>query len=434
MLPPMSATLPGDGWYRAILRAAVRLYYRDVRVVGLGNIPSGPALWVTLHRNGAVDGMVYKTVRPPLTFLVSTQLLRSAFARLFFTGIPVTRARDLARREGARESAAGANAAALERCADFLSAGGELAIFPEGTSDLGPRHLPFKPGVARVVDAALGRGAPLSLVPAAIFYSAPERFRSDVTVVIGAPLQVERLVGSAVEREHAVMATVERELERLGVNVASADDLARTEALAALATGETAGRRWWLAQKRFERAPLPAQVEHDWATVSRAVADRRLASDYGHLARSRRGPLWSALWMLVQAPLVAAGALANLPVLLGAWLAGRRFADARNTIALWRLLAGLPLFALWAATVAIASVASGRPLLAVLWGLLTALALRLWPELVARRVRLRNAGAPAGVLAALDRLERWAAREIATPDHASASAPAELSPAGDRVA
>ena len=138
--------------------------------------------------------------------------------------------------------------------------------------------------------------------------------------------------------------------------------------------------------------------------------------------------------MLVQAPLVAAGALANLPVLLGAWLAGRRFADARNTIALWRLLAGLPLFALWAATVAIASVASGRPLLAVLWGLLTALALRLWPELVARRVRLRNAGAPAGALAARDRLERWAAREIATPDQASASAPAELSPAGDRVA
>ena len=430
----MSTTLPGDGWYRAILRAAVRLHYRDVRVVGLGNIPSGPALWVTLHRNGAVDGMVYKTVRPPLTFLVSSQLLRSAFGRLFFTGIPVTRARDLRGDGAARGSVLAANDAALARCADLLSAGGELAIFPEGTSDLGPRHLPFKPGAARVAAAAIERGTPLCLVPAAIFYSAPERFRSDVTVVIGAPLRIERLNASAAERERAVMAIVERELEALGVNVESADDLARLEALAALATGETAGRRWWGAQKRLERCPVPPPVERDWDTVSRAISGGRLASDYGHLARSRRGPLWSVLWMLVQAPLVAAGALVNLPVLVGAWLAGRRLADARNTIALWRVLAGLPLFALWAATVVIASVAVGRPLLALLWAVLTALALRLWPELVARRVRLRNAGAPADLQSALDRLERWAALEIAASDDMPASADARRSPVGGRVA
>src|SRR5204863_1924352 len=130
--------------------------------------------------NGAIDGMIYHVIFPRATFLISTQLTRSLFGRLFFTGIPV--ARDTG--EGDRR----ANAASLTRCVEQLVAGGELAILPEGTSDLGPRHLPFKPGIAVILSRLLSAGAPVTVVPVGLFYQAPERFRSAATVVIGPPV------------------------------------------------------------------------------------------------------------------------------------------------------------------------------------------------------------------------------------------------------
>src|SRR5690349_16746054 len=86
-----------DSWYRFVCRASVALYYRRVHVVGRERLPrgdGGPVLYVGLHRNGAVDGMVYKTVLPEATFLVAARLLRSPLGRVFFTGIPVDRAGD----------------------------------------------------------------------------------------------------------------------------------------------------------------------------------------------------------------------------------------------------------------------------------------------------------------------------------------------------
>jgi hypothetical protein len=80
----------------------------------------------------------------------------------------------------------------------------------------------------------------------------------------------------------------------------------------------------------------------------------------------------------------------NVVPLAGAYVAGRRLADAPNTIALWRLLVGAPLAALWAlAWIALGVVAGAA------WPLghaaATAAGLVAWPELRARWPRLRNA-------------------------------------------
>ena len=151
-MPPGGA--PGDTgdmpelWYRALLRAATAIYYRRVRVVRLAAvaIDQRPVLLVGLHRNGAVDGMLYKSVFPRAVFLISRQLVRGWFGRLLFTGIPVTRDKD-EDESGSRRD----NSGALALAVDHLVAGGHLFVFPEGTSDLGPRHLPFKPGAARIL-------------------------------------------------------------------------------------------------------------------------------------------------------------------------------------------------------------------------------------------------------------------------------------------
>src|SRR4026207_2167783 len=85
-------------WYRALFSAIVGVYYRRIHLVGREHLPlePGPVLYVGLHRNGAVDGMIYKRLFPRATFLIAARLLTSWFRRLFFTGIPVTRDKDAA--------------------------------------------------------------------------------------------------------------------------------------------------------------------------------------------------------------------------------------------------------------------------------------------------------------------------------------------------
>src|SRR4051812_3473804 len=154
-------------WYRFLLRAITLIYYRRVRVVRLAAFSTGtePTLFVGLHRNGAVDGMLYKRAFPRTVFLIARQLLRSWFARIFFTGIPVARSQDTADAASRRE-----NPESMAHAVDHLVSGGQLFVLPEGTSDLGPRHLPFKPGAARILAATIDRGVTPRVIPVGIFY------------------------------------------------------------------------------------------------------------------------------------------------------------------------------------------------------------------------------------------------------------------------
>ncbi|MFY9821533.1 MAG: 1-acyl-sn-glycerol-3-phosphate acyltransferase [Thermoanaerobaculia bacterium] len=371
-----------SGWYHFLYTSMVRLYYRRIRTIGREHLPSGgPVLYAMLHRNGAIDGMVYHVIFPRATFLISTQLTRSLFGRVFFTGIPVARDTD----EGDRR----ANAASLTRCVEQLGAGGELAIFPEGTSDLGPRHLPFKPGIAVILSRALSAGVPVTVIPVGLFYQAPERFRSAANVVIGTPVDtfLDPSLGRA-QRVDALMQRITEALEALGVNVGTAEELARIERLAAMAADGDANR-YYRTLKSLERSPLPAPLEAAWQRLERAIDGGELATAFGAPVFSKRGVLWSLAWLMVQASLTGTAALANLPPLAVGWWAGRRFADARNTIALWRVLIGFPAFVLW--LLAIGGIALAlRPLVLTCYVLLSAAGLVLYPELIERWARLRN--------------------------------------------
>ena len=378
----MKAIAP-TGWYHFLYTAVAHLYYRRIRAIGREHLPAGgPVLYAMLHRNGAIDGLVYHVAFPRGTFLISTQLIRSLFGRLFFTGIPITRSTD----QGDRV----ANAASLARCVDQLVAGGELAIFPEGTSDLGPRHLPFKSGIAVILARALSAGSPVTVLPVGLFYQAPERFRSDVTVVVGPPVDTS-LDLSLHQTDHVdiLMQRMTRALEELGVNVSTEEELARIERLAATVSDGDASR-YYRTLKMLERSLLPDSLCAEWQRVEDAIGHGELATAYGAPVFSRRGPLWSIAWILVQAPLAGAAMLAHLPPLAAGWWAGRRFADGRNTIALWRCLIGFPVFGLWLLAVAGVALSLRRPLVMAGYVLLTVLGLVLYPELIERWARLRN--------------------------------------------
>jgi membrane-associated phospholipid phosphatase len=386
------STLP-ELWYRLLLRITTRIYYRRVRVVHLAPLEIGnrPVLFLGLHRNGAVDGMLYKSVFPAAVFLIARRLLRSAFTRLYFTGIPVTREHDddvLSRRENPRS---------LTAAVDHLVSGGQLFILPEGTSDLGPRHLPFKPGAAKVLDAARQRGVTPLVVPVGIFYESAPSFRSDVCIVVGPPIDVtvSRSLDHRSERIAELMSRITTSLEAIAVEAEDAATLRRIEVLSALAVEEHGENRWRVQKMltamsgfavtsgvRKAVGPTPAAATN---AINGAAVDRAGVPRF-----SKHGPLWNGMWLALQLPIVAAAVALNLVPVVGAWLAGRRLADARNTIALWRILVGTPLTLLWVVAVAMAGVVLHRPWIPMAYAAVTVLGLVTYPELCIRWPKFLN--------------------------------------------
>ena len=342
-----SPSLPLRLWQDFFSCAAVATYFNRVTVIGRERLPArGPALYLGLHRNGAVDGFVYHGVVPRAEFMLARQLVRSFFGRLFFRGIEVVRDKD--RGEGGGRTG---NRAALEACLAHLRAGGELFVLPEGTSDLGPRHLEFKRGAARLAQAFLAEDPSLRVVPLGIHYERAWEFRSHVEVVVGEPVATGLPPRASEDERTAVLhERFTAALEAVGVNVASAEEQQRVEALAYAATLGRA-RPYFEALKTFERG-VPAPLGEAWARLQ-GECDRL------GLARHQGVPLvpiarpWLYLVALPPfAAAVGAALLFNLPPLLVAVLAAKRLADARNVIALWRLVAGLPALLAWIVVVA----------------------------------------------------------------------------------
>ena len=365
-------------WHRLLARALTRAYFNRVTVLNPERLPrSGPAFYLALHRNGAVDGFVYSSILPRASFLISTQLRKSLFARLFFSGIEVTRGKD----EGDRS----ANEDALARCRELLQAGGQLAIFPEGTSGLGPRHLPFKSGAARILLDCLDRGVAPPVIPLGISYESPWSFRSNVEIVVGAPISTDLSgVSGPRERLRLLKGRVEAALEEVGVNVDTPEYQDRIQRLAYASTLATS-RSYHRSLKALERGiPEPVLKEGDALEPS--------------LFRHQGVPLYPmkhawlyALLLLAFAPVTLAAGVANALPLLGAWIAGRTLPDGPNVVSLWRILVGAPLAVLWAAGVAAVSLVIGQPLLLAGYAALTLAGLWLYYRVRKLAVAVGNA-------------------------------------------
>ena len=355
-------------WYRWCHRLCARSYFERLTVLHPERVPAGgPALYVLLHRNGAVDGFVYHQVVPRGIYLISTQLLRGVFTRLFFSGIAVARKQD--EEDGSR------NEAALHQCVRVLADGGELMVFPEGTSSLGPRHLPFKSGAARLALDALAQGVALRIVPLGIHYERAWAFRSKVDVMVGEDILTDLPDGlSDLGRLKEMKRRMARALEAVGCDFATAAAREEAESLAYVATlGST--RSYFGALKALE-VGVPEPVATGWRELQQRLGSRRVLRHQG-VPLFPLGPwLGYAALLALLGPLMLAGALLNLPPLLAAWLAARRFADGRNVIALWRTLVGAPLGAIWLLVMTVAVTCSAGWIWSLGYLLLTLAALK----------------------------------------------------------
>lgn len=338
---------------RVLARLLRGFYFGRVRVLGKP-APIGTArLVVSSHRNGALDGLVVLKAFPRTQGLVSIQLLRHPLLRWLFDGLAVIREKDRAKYGMHRI----AFASPVDAGCAQLRVGGDLLIFPEGSSEWGFQPLPYQRGAARIARCMLDEKMPLQVIPLGLHYCAPDRFRSSVDLLLGEPVTLPPRHADESDREWElrIHQAITAALDAVSVNCS--DQAGFDAACARAATMDDRGQPYALAfieaQERLRagEAPSPSTPK----------------------AGPRRWP-----WDCVA---IAAFLLLAAPVLLAGRYAGRK-ADARNTVSFFRVVGGAAAALLWLPCLLLATLFQPWPLL-VLWPL-AALGWWRWPRMMHR--------------------------------------------------
>lgn len=180
-----------------LLCSVLKLFYRRIEVSGREHVPldGRPLVFVLNHPNSLMDPLVLLCrAGRPVSFLAKEPLFRTPLVGALvraMDSIPVWRRMDQADTSKNQVTFAAARA--------LLAKGGTLALFPEGQSHDAPRLLPFRTGAARIALGAAQNGG-LDIVPAGLFYTEKDAFRSNVLLVFGPPVHVEP-VGAGEDRE-----------------------------------------------------------------------------------------------------------------------------------------------------------------------------------------------------------------------------------------
>jgi 1-acyl-sn-glycerol-3-phosphate acyltransferase len=350
-----------------LARAAARVYYR-LTIAG-GRVPAtGPVLLVANHPNSLLDPVLVQAVaRRPVRFLAKAPLFTDRKVGWLVRGagaIPVYRAADDPSQMARNEDSFRAVHAAL--------AGGDaVGIFPEGLSHSEPALAPLRTGAARI---ALGVGRPLPIVPVGLVFRAKDVFRSDVLVLVGDPVAWDDLAARGVADADAVRdltGRIDAALRRVTVNLERWEDRPLAECAV----------RIWEAER--DAPPVPVERVARLEVTTRILAEVRARADAAalalaaevrahcaRLARLRlrpsdlradvglgRGLTWGARRLPLVMPIAAAVALAGLvlfypPYRLTGWLAAR-FRPDPDQGATHKLLAGIVLYGLWLALLAV---------------------------------------------------------------------------------
>ena len=176
-----------DGVLALLTRLTLRVFFRDIEVVGLARVPRGvPLLVVANHVNSLVDALLilaFLGLRPRI-LAKSTLWRHPVMAPLLVLagGVPVYR-----RQDGKDMTR---NFDTFRRCRAVLAGGGAVLLFPEGTSHSQPYRLPLKTGAARIALETEACHGPLHLriLPVGLRYEAKGEFRSRVLIQVGDPI------------------------------------------------------------------------------------------------------------------------------------------------------------------------------------------------------------------------------------------------------
>ena len=175
----------------ALVKTALRIYFRQIEVTGLEHVPlDKPVIFVLNHPNALVDPVFLLCLAPRrVSFLAKAPLFRMpvlGYLVKAMDSLPVYRRQD----EGQDTSK---NEETFVAARKLLARGGTIGICPEGVSHDAPGLKPIKTGAARISLAAVSTGevSDLKIVPAGLYYTSKTRFRSSALLYFGNPISVE---------------------------------------------------------------------------------------------------------------------------------------------------------------------------------------------------------------------------------------------------
>jgi glycerol-3-phosphate O-acyltransferase / dihydroxyacetone phosphate acyltransferase len=430
----------------AVLRFALRVFFRRIEVVGVENVPpGGGCLFVLNHPNGLVDPVFLLCFAPRrVSFLAKSPLFRMPVIGFFvraLDSIPVYRRQD----EGADTSR---NRETFERSAELLRRGGTLAICPEGASHSEPYLLPLKTGAARIALGAAsvkdegckakdeGNAASpslhpspcslhpsLSIVPAGLYYTAKTTFRSGALLYFGEPISVSPAEPD--ELGEPPRAAVRELSDRIAAALRSLTlNADRHEALAMVARAErifSSGeeeeeepslerelrrRRRFVEGYAFHRQRSPQRLEdlekrirqYEEELRQAGIEDPRQLSAAAVSEYARAGTILPRVFLFaLLAPCAAAGVVLHYPAYtLAGLLATKLSREYDDVLSTFKIAAALLLFPLtWIVLAVVVYFLAGW------WGALAALVFAPLTGYVALRTREEFDRFVAGVRAAL---------------------------------
>ncbi|MDX2091858.1 MAG: 1-acyl-sn-glycerol-3-phosphate acyltransferase [Kofleriaceae bacterium] len=340
-------------------RRLMRLYFRSIERVG--EAPTRDTrgrVFVANHTNALLDPVIVMTdAACAISPVAKSTLWKVPVLRWLLDragAVPIVRRRDTPDKDTA------ANASVFEKIAGHLAGGGNILIFPEGTSHSLPQLAPLRSGAARMLlGAEARRGVPPTFQAVALEFDARTDFRSRCLVLWGPVRRLVDVAGEGEERVRAVTALMEQDLKELLVEGETHEDrlrIARVAELLATDAGDHSltgwsdrGRQVELAGRTLRDvepkliARVAEHIDAYYAELERlGFADTQIAGT-PEPVREELSPLQRA----ALAPLAATGfALYGLPYFIPRWIARSSDADAMST---YKLGAALVVYPVWAA-------------------------------------------------------------------------------------
>ena len=176
---------PLKRYLRAAFKGILRLYFSGIEEVGERPAANtGGRVFVANHRNALIDPILVLTHAPcdisPLGKSTLWKMPGLKWLLDLADAVPVQR------RSDDPNKAASANDEMFDKIAQHLARGGNVLVFPEGTSHNEPHMIRLKTGAARMLDRARALGArDLTFQAVGLEFDSRHKFRSKAVVAYG---------------------------------------------------------------------------------------------------------------------------------------------------------------------------------------------------------------------------------------------------------
>jgi 1-acyl-sn-glycerol-3-phosphate acyltransferase len=377
------------------------IYYPKVMVAGVERIPpTGSVLFCGNHPNSLIDPIVIGIAcRRPVRFMAKAPLFKIPVIGPIMHAlgmIPAYRGSDDSKQVRR-------NVESLDRCVQILVDGQAVGIFPEGKSHDAMQVEMVRSGAARIAAQAVEQGADkLIIVPLGLNYDRKEQFRSSILVEVGQPIEVQSWLREQGEQDRKAIRALTNELEKrmksVAIHLEEPGWEPRLEDLEALIQGDVTlksvllrkqianAMNYFLAVDRPRAVTMAAKMQRHRDTVQ----IRGLTMKSAVLRETGRRlcfTLFGRIIGLVIGLLPAFLGLAFhlIPFTLTRLISSRVQPPGRTAVSFYRLLFGLPIYAVWYVLVGLLAVWMNGPLWIVILALLLApvagvIALGYWPH------------------------------------------------------